>query len=97
MKGFTINPKFSYSIDISNLTNGHHSITVSAAMYWQFGVLLNESADPVLFSVENPTSSGTPTPTFLEFPLWTIPLLLIIMVVAGLSFYFKKNTHGKGE
>lgn len=32
----------------------------------------------------------TPTPTIPEFQLWTIPLLLIIMVAAGLLVYFKK-------
>jgi hypothetical protein len=80
---FKINPKFSYSIDISNLTNGHHSITVSPSMYWQFGVLLNESAVPVLFSVENPTPSQTPTPTVPEFSwLAILPLFISLLSVA---------------
>ena len=37
----------------------------------------------------NPTS----TPTVPEFQLWTIPLLLIIIEVAGLLVYHKKHKH----
>ena len=38
----------------------------------------------------NPTLSPSPTPTVPEFPLWTIPLLFIIMVSVGLLISFKK-------
>jgi nitrous oxidase accessory protein len=40
----------------------------------------------------NPTTNPTPTPTVPEFPSLTIPLLLCIMLmVAGLLVYHKKN------
>jgi hypothetical protein len=50
-------------------------------------------------SSPNPTSpttsasqNPTPTPTVPEFPTWTIPLLLTVMVtLAGLLFYHKKQ------
>jgi hypothetical protein len=40
---------------------------------------------------QNPSPTLTPTPKIPEFPMWIIPILLIIMVVAGLLVYFKKH------
>ncbi len=41
--------------------------------------------------IANPATSPTPTPTVPEFPALTIPILLIVMAIAGLSVYFKKH------
>jgi hypothetical protein len=68
--------------------------------FTSFGIIADgESGWSPTQTITVPAFSVSPssTPKVPELPLWTIPLLLIIMVVAGLSFYFKKNTHGKGE
>jgi len=42
-----------------------------------------------------PTSTPNPTPisSIPGFPLWTIPLVLTILVAAGLLVYHKKHKH----
>jgi hypothetical protein len=41
----------------------------------------------------SPTASPLTTPAIPEFPVLTIPLLLIIIAVSGLLVYFKKHKH----
>jgi hypothetical protein len=49
---------------------------------------------PVSSTSVSPSPNPTPTPTVPEFPSWTIPLLLTIMVAsAGLLVYHKKHKH----
>jgi N-acetylneuraminic acid mutarotase len=54
-------------------------------------ILTNEQYTPIGYGAISQTSP-TPTPTVPEFPLWTIPLLLTIMLAtAGLLVYHKKH------
>jgi hypothetical protein len=64
-----------------------------------FGILADgESGWSPIQSITIPANTSlSPTPTVPEFPLWTTPFLLIIMMAAGLSVCFKKHTHGEGE
>ena len=54
---------------------------------------LPPSPAPTISSTANSTTSSSPSPTpaVPEFPSWTIPLLLIPIVFAGLLVYFKKH------
>jgi hypothetical protein len=57
---------FSYTINISNLTNGYHEIAIRAYQYIYGPPPLNlfaQSSSPITFLVQNPTPSPTPTPT----------------------------------
>ncbi len=58
------NPSFSYSLDVSNLTNGQHEIAIEASLYYGKNLLLNATTNPIQFSIQKPT----PTPTVPEFP-----------------------------
>jgi parallel beta-helix repeat protein len=57
----------------------------------------NQDNNPIMLPVSvtmpnsGPTSFPTPSPSIPEFQSWTIPLLLSLMVVAGLLVYFKKH------
>ena len=59
----------------------------------------NQDNNPIMLPISvtmpnsGPTSSPTPSPSIPEFQSWTIPLLLSLMVVAGLLVYFKKHKH----
>jgi hypothetical protein len=65
---FVYNPSFSYMIDVSNLTDGHHEIAIRAI--FDFGhTLLNDTSTSFNFNVKNsnphlnPPNTLTPTPT----------------------------------
>jgi hypothetical protein len=55
------------------------------------------AAEPFSIIVLTATSTTTPTPASTpsvpEFPIWTIPLLLILTMSTGLFVYFKKHDH----
>ncbi len=59
---------YSYPVDISNLTQGNHKISVIAFQYYgnsSFQGLFNQSSTPITFLVDN--TKPTPTPTVPEF------------------------------
>ena len=71
---------------LSNLTDGTHILKA-----YSLEKTGNEMKNSVEFTVDS-TINNTPTPAVPEFPLWTIPLLLMIMVAsAGLLVYHKKQ------
>jgi hypothetical protein len=88
---------FSYTINISNLTNGYHKIAIIAYQYIYGPPPLNlfsQSSAPITFLVQNPTPSTTPTitPTVPEFPAIVIlPLLLSMFVGAVILRHRKTN------
>jgi hypothetical protein len=100
---FTLNPSFSYLLDISNLEKGNHNIVINASLYQSTiyppdHLYFNMTTSPYKFLAGEPTATPTvslsaaPTPTVPEFSSWTIPLLLTIMVaLAGLLVYHKKH------
>jgi hypothetical protein len=83
---------FSYSIDISKLTQGNHRISVIAYQYYNnshYQGLFNQSSTPITFLVDNtlpltsPTLTPTPTTTVPELSLLAIlPLLLSVFSIA---------------
>ena len=79
---------FSYSINISNLTQGDHRISVIAYQYLgnsSYHTLFNQSSTPIIFLVDNtlPATTPEPSPTVPEFPaLAIVPLLLSAFAVA---------------
>ncbi len=73
---------FSTSVDISNLTNGYHKISILALMYFGPNTLFNQSSIPVAFLVQNPTHNSTPTPAVPEFP--TLILIIIFLLTTTL-------------
>jgi hypothetical protein len=86
---FTINPTFSYLLNVSNLTNGYHEIMLEVCLYVGDYLYFNESTSPTFFSVQNPT----PTPIAESFPTtWVITSVIIMAVAcAGLLLCFKKR------
>ncbi len=71
---FTLNPSFSYSMNVSSLANGYHKLVIIVGLYRHSDYYyINQSTNPTLFQVQNSTNPPIP-----EFPLWlTFPLFLI--------------------
>jgi hypothetical protein len=71
---FTKNPSFSYSMNVSSLTNGYHKIVIIVGLYRTAGnYYINKSTIPIQFQVQNSQTQQIP-----EFPHWlTLPLFLI--------------------
>jgi hypothetical protein len=90
LRGFKVNPTFSYLLDVSNLTNGYHEIVITVALTHnnlQVARYINTDT-PIQFFVQNlaPADSSIP-----EFPSWAIlPLLLAATLAAAV--YTKKLT-----
>jgi hypothetical protein len=92
---------FSYSIDISNLTQGNHRISVIAYQYYNnsfYQGLFNQSSTPITFLVDNtlpltsPTLSPTPTPTVPEFSWLAILPLFLFMLSIAVVFRHQKTS-----
>jgi hypothetical protein len=101
---FTINPSFSYSVDISHLQKGYHKIAINTSLYHSTvyppdHLYFNMTTAPYTFLVEEPTTTPTqqptrepsPSPTIPEFPLWVVPPLL----TAASAFLFFRRKHVK--
>jgi hypothetical protein len=79
---------FSYSVDISNLTQGNHKLSVIAYQYYNnsnYQGLFNQSSTPITFSVNNTLPATTPAPTTTVPELsWLVfvPLLVSLFAVA---------------
>ena len=58
--------EFYYIIDISNLANGYHKISINAYQYYDYNnekqALFNQTSIPITFLVVNQTLSQKPTP-----------------------------------
>lgn len=96
---FTVNPTFSYSVNVSNLTNGFHTIIISASLYGSGYFFFGASSSPIQFMVENPTRSPTPTANISLILALAIVLTVVITVTAIVSFYRtrRKIIHMKKE
>ena len=92
----TLESPFDYSLNLTNLTDGIHSLKVYAYAsgwvlqmngFYEYEMPINSSSEMVYFSV---IEESIPTPTVPEFPyLLVIPLLLSVLSVA-LAFKTKK-------
>ncbi len=81
---FTINPSFSYSVNVSSLANGYHEIVIIVGLYRTFGHDYINQSIPIQFQVQN--SSTPPIP---EFPSELI--LGYILVGSLATVLFKKK------
>ena len=89
---------FSYSVDISNLAQGNHKISLIAYQYYgnmSYQGLFNQTSTPITFLVDNtlpstsPTLTPTPSLTVPEFSwLAILPLLVSMFAVA---FFVKQR------
>ena len=81
---FTVNPSFSYLLNISNLTNGQHKIVITASLYGRGFFYFSASSSPIQFSVQNPTPTPTPTSTSVSSGSNSSLLLIAVVVIAFL-------------
>jgi hypothetical protein len=98
---FTINPSFSYLVDISHLEKGYHNIVINASLYHSLPpphhFYFNMTTVPYKFLVGEPTATptasptATPTPTVPEFPILAIlPLFAAVPLIATILLRRKR-------
>ncbi len=85
---FSYNPSFSHLLDVSGLSDGKHSIVISAGFYYksQSGELvwkfLNETSSPLYFEVQNSNPTSTASPIVQEIPTAIVITFLIVITLA---------------
>jgi hypothetical protein len=98
--GFNYHPTFSYLLDVSNLTNGKHSMVISAGLYFNnsgqlMAQLCNQSSTPIFFIVQNSTVQTSPTvpeiPTLIILPIFALATLLSIVLISPLKCLAKSR------
>ena len=82
---FTVNPSFSYLLNISNLTNGQHKIVITASLYGRGFFYFSASSSPIQFLVQNPTPTPTPTPTPANQLVTASYVFVIAIIVAAIG------------
>ena len=83
LRGFKVNPTFSYLLDVSNLTNGYHEIVITVGLTHNNSDIaryINRDT-PIQFFVQNLTPTDSPIP---EFPSWTILPLFLTATLIGI-------------
>jgi hypothetical protein len=90
---FTVNPTFSYLLNVSNLKNGYHKIVITADLTDNNGMqYFNASSDPVFFSVQNPT----PSPAISSVsPLTVEAIVTVAVLVAAIVSLLLYRRHQK--
>lgn len=89
LRGFKVNPTFSYLLDVSNLTNGYHKIVITVGLtdnYEDIARYINRDT-PIQFFVQNLTPTDPPIP---EFPSWSI-LVFELSIVLFLSIILRQR------
>ena len=82
---------------LTNLEEGSHKLYVyafdanGAVVISEYETFEVNTLQPS--PISSTTTLPTPTPSIPEFSSWTIPLIVTIMVVAGLLVYHKKHKH----
>lgn len=88
----TINPIFSYLLNISNLTNGYHKIQIEPSFNYAWSYSM--PSDPVFFSVQNPTPTPkTEAHTTLTSASIIVVVLVLLVVIFSLMVYRKYRKH----
>jgi hypothetical protein len=96
---FTVNPTFSYLVNVSNFANGFHKIVITATLYGYSGGFLffGASSSPIQFLVQN--STPTPQPPSAKIavisPLTVTiisAVIVLVIVIVSLLFYRKHQT-----
>ena len=94
LSNFTINPSFSYLVNITNLTNGYHKIVITASLYIHSDNLyFSESTLPIVFSVQNSTPTPMPKEPFPSVPVAAVSVTIVAIICVGLLAYFKRRKH----
>ncbi|MEM2968074.1 MAG: hypothetical protein QXJ40_04460 [Candidatus Bathyarchaeia archaeon] len=94
LNNFTINPSFSYLVNIANLTDGYHKIVITASLYINGNHLyFSEATSPIVFLVQNTTPTPTPEEPFPTVPIAVASITLLAGVSAGLLLYFRRHKH----
>jgi len=79
---FKWNPSFSYLVNISELTNGQHTLVIYGSMHGDNVGQLYAFSSPVEFFVQNPTPSPMPTPkTSVPVSLTTVSITVVVLVL----------------
>ena len=97
----TITGHNSRAVSIIEVSGGMYVVTGSIASvnnssYSEVWLTKISSSIPSASSSFSPQSKGTPAPTIPEYQVFTIPILLIIMLAAGLLVYLKKRRSKSG-
>ena len=85
LRGFKVNPTFSYLLDVSNLTNGYHEIVITVGLTHNNSDIaryINRDT-PIQFFVQNLTPTDSPIP---EFPSWIILPLFLTATLIGIIY-----------
>ena len=91
---------FSYSVDISNLTQGNHKISVITYQYYNnsnYQGLFNQSSTPITFLVDNtiPATTPAPSPTVPEFTVIALLPLLVAMPLMAVKLKHRRTLNLK--
>ena len=79
---FKYNPSFSYLVNISELTNGQHTIVIYGSMNGNKVGTLYAFSSPFVFNVQNPTPTPTPTPkTGISIPSTTVSIFAVVVIL----------------
>jgi len=94
---FTVNPTFSYLVNVSNLTNGYHEIVLTASLYGSGNSFFSASSSPIQFLVQNP--KPTPTPNSATgasiSPLTITIIATVVVLVAAIVYLLFYRKHRK--
>jgi|GEM_PF-2870524 len=91
---------YSYSVDVSNFTQGNHKISIIAFQYYgnsSFQGLFNQSSTPINFKVDNtlPATTPAPTPPVSELSWGVIVPLLLSMFSIVLVVRHRKTAESR--
>ncbi len=90
---FTINPSFSYLVDISQLEKGYHNIVINASLYHSTvyppdHLYFNRTTSTYSFLVGEPTAKPSPTAPELSL-VALLPLFVSMLSIAVILRYRK--------
>jgi hypothetical protein len=89
---FKINPSFSYSVIISGLENGYHTLVITGDFYAGSSLVFDEATTPFQFLVDNSTPTPTVAPTVPELPATLAITFLVITALAVAVAIGKKHS-----
>jgi hypothetical protein len=99
---FTINPTFSYLVNVSKLTNGYHEIVITASLYGDENLFFNASSSPIQFLVQNSVPTRTTSPSgnlisLLMIPIIVISIVLVLVIITLLLYRRHRKTPNLGK
>ena len=88
---FILNPTFTYSVDISDLPDGNHTLTIRESIYDGTNPWLNATTKPITFTVQNSAPQTTPTIPEFQHTLILFPLAAALAIVIVLKIKKEKK------